>query len=988
MPTSSQRIEYYRHAVALIPEPGNPDPGPAIWVSREKSAAGSMNCNCRAYKENRTCAHVQELSKMIPEIGSAPDFDTPFRQSTWYELAVALHEAHRVEPRNLQVLNQNGADGDREVLCLAPPAGGWQIAYFPDHRVSDGSITEQDLLLQRCDLHPEEADALHRGRILGMLARMTLTESEEEMAYAGFQTRRQAFEAGFWYRFAYHCYRLSGDAGVMLKAESNEKDGSIAIRCLYNSQPMFDLTLPRDRAHRVISKLGWHLENRDDFQLYPEALASIAWVTADAEHNLIITLYFRLTLPDGGTELIERKKLSKFWYKDTVYFPEKGFFATVKKPDPLWEKFGGKYRKKIKKHRVPEVLDRIGTDLFRPPHIVDESVKQMQVHTVCHSIDLSPEALDRDWCWLSIDYGFGADAKVSLAELYQAKKTGKRFLPVSNGCVDTRAFNLDNLTGQPGNPILDQLENPADALKLSRLDLFRLKASTDADLTVSGGDSAESRELADILELKPPAAYSKPAGMASDLRNYQKVGTEWLLFLYENRFGGLLCDDMGLGKTHQVMALMAWLLENRGESDPFLVVCPTSVISHWERKISEHAPGLTPMLYHGAARELDGMELPGRVLITSYGILYRDIAELSGYRFAMAAFDEAQAIKNPATKSYAAAQAINARIKLGVTGTPIENRLSELKALMDLCLPGYLGADEAFEPRYGNLDGRGHAKRRKIELNRIIAPFTLRRLKSSVLTELPEKIEDIRYCRLTGTQVRLYREAVNDRGGGLVSSLEKADADIPYIHIFALLTLLKQICDHPAIIDPDRFQTGKLPLDSGKWELFKELLSNCLETGQKVVVYSQFVAMIRMIESYLKDNGIDGVSLTGATRNRKQVIDRFNEDPACRVFVGSLKAGGTGIDLTAGSVVIHYDRWWNAAKEDQATDRVHRIGQKRGVQVFKLVTEGTLEEKISAIIARKKHLMADIVKEDDPGVLKTFSRNELMDLLTVPDSNF
>ena len=164
-------------------------------------------------------------------------------------------------------------------------------------------------------------------------------------------------------------------------------------------------------------------------------------------------------------------------------------------------------------------------------------------------------------------------------------------------------------------------------------------------------------------------------------------------------------------------------------------------------------------------------------------------------------------------------------------------------------------------------------------------------------------------------------------------------------------------------------------------------MANCLDTGQKVVVYSQFVAMIRMIEFYLKDSGIDAVSLTGATRNRKQVIDRFNEDPACRVFVGSLKAGGTGIDLTAGSVVIHYDRWWNAAKEDQATDRVHRIGQKRGVQVFKLVTEGTLEEKISAIIARKKHLMADIVKEDDPGVLKTFSRNELMDLLTVPDSN-
>lgn len=985
MSVNPHRIEYYRNAAALLPEPGSNDPGVAIWVGKEKMGTETISCNCQQYKQNRTCPHIKELSQVIRQLSETWAFDASFRQSTWYEMAAALHASNRIEPEKLSVSNEIRQKDKREFIQMVPANGSWQLTYFPEHRVGGGMISEHDLLLQRCYLYSDENQASHRGRILSLLARMTLTESERIMADKGHQTRRQAFEAGFWFKFAYHCFRVSSDSRVLLKAAGDEKDGSIAIHCICEAKPVFELTLPRDQAHRVISRIGGNLKNQEDFRIYPDALESIARVAADADNNLIITLYFRLTLPDGGTELIERRDLRKFWYKDAAYFPDKGFFATVKKPDLLWEKFGGKYRKKIKKHRVPEVLDRIGTDLFRPPHIVDDSVKQMQVHTVCHAINISPEALDRDWCWLSIDYGFGGEAKVSLAELYQAKKSGQRFVSVSNGWVDARAFNLDGWTGQPGNSILDQLENPADAFKLSRLDLFRLKASVDAELTVSGKDSAESRELADILELKPPAAYSKPDGMASDLRNYQKVGAEWLLFLYENQFGGLLCDDMGLGKTHQVMALMAWLVESREESAPFLVVCPTSVISHWERKISEHAPGLTPMVYHGAARELDGMDLPGRVLITSYGILLRDVPELSGFQFALAAFDEAQAIKNPVTKSYAAAQAINARIKLGVTGTPIENRLSELKALMDLCLPGYLGSDEAFESRYGNLDGRGHAKRRKIELNRLIAPFTLRRLKASVLTELPEKIEDIRYCRLTGTQVRLYREAVNERGKGLLSTLEKGDADIPYIHIFALLTLLKQICDHPAIIDPERIQAGNLPLDSGKWELFTELLSNCLETGQKVVVYSQFVAMIRMIESYLKDNGIDAVSLTGATRNRKQVIDRFNEDPACRVFVGSLKAGGTGIDLTAGSVVIHYDRWWNAAKEDQATDRVHRIGQKRGVQVFKLVTEGTLEEKISAIIARKKNLLADIVKEDDPGVLKTFSRNELMDLLSVPD---
>jgi SNF2 family DNA or RNA helicase len=205
---------------------------------------------------------------------------------------------------------------------------------------------------------------------------------------------------------------------------------------------------------------------------------------------------------------------------------------------------------------------------------------------------------------------------------------------------------------------------------------------------------------------------------------------------------------------------------------------------------------------------------------------------------------------------------------------------------------------------------------------------------------------------------------------------------IPFIHIFALLTLLKQICDHPALAEGNTEEVDRY--ESGKWELFKELLAECLESGQKVVIYSQFLGMIDIIGRYLKEQSVDFVTLTGASRNRGEIIARFNEDPQCRVFVGSLKAGGLGIDLVAASVVIHYDRWWNAAREDQATDRVHRIGQRRGVQVFKLVTEGTLEEKIAAIIERKRDLMDRVVKEDDPTLVKTFSREELLELLSEP----
>jgi SNF2 family DNA or RNA helicase len=360
----------------------------------------------------------------------------------------------------------------------------------------------------------------------------------------------------------------------------------------------------------------------------------------------------------------------------------------------------------------------------------------------------------------------------------------------------------------------------------------------------------------------------------------------------------------------------------------------------------------------------------------------RDIRRLSKINFSLAAFDEAQFIKNTATKTYAAALDLKAAMKVAVTGTPIENRLGDLKALMDLAVPGYLGSDNFFAYRY-----ESEGANRLGELRQLVKPFALRRTKQVVLTELPEKIEDFRYCRLTETQVRLYRDAVAARRTGLLHALKHEDEAIPYIHIFALLTILKQICNHPASVTDKAFDSGKGTLDSGKWQLFEELVDACLENGQKIVVFSQFVKMIEIITRHLKNKGIGFAGITGQTRNRGREIDRFNEDEDCRVFVGSLKAGGSGIDLIAGSVVIHYDRWWNAAKEDQATDRVHRIGQTRGVQVFKLVTEGTLEEKISAIIDRKRKLMAEVISEDDPGMLKAFTREELIDLLSLPDQN-
>ena len=438
---------------------------------------------------------------------------------------------------------------------------------------------------------------------------------------------------------------------------------------------------------------------------------------------------------------------------------------------------------------------------------------------------------------------------------------------------------------------------------------------------------------------------------------------------------------MGLGKTHEAMAFMACLREQKKIKAPFLVVSPTTVLSHWERKLSQHAPGLKAAVYHGGSRDLKRNIRKTQVLLTTYGVLRRDIEKLRAVPFAVAVFDEIQYLKNPDTQAYQCAGEIQAGMKLGLTGTPIENRLQKLKALLDLTVPGYLGKDSRFYSRYAEPLEKNLEDGRTDELRRLISPVTLRRRKETVLRDLPPKIEDIRTCTLSEDQVKLYREALEHRAPALVSTLRNSREKVPYIHIFALLTLLKQICDHPALVSKEK----GIALEecvSGKWDLFEELLAECLDSGQKVVVYSQFLGMIEIMEKHLDARGIGHVSLTGKSRNRGEIVARFNDDPDCKVYVGSLKAGGTGIDLVAASVVIHYDRWWNAAKEDQATDRVHRIGQRRGVQVFKLVTEGTLEEKIAAIIEKKRRLMESVVKENDPAFLKAFTREEMIQFLS------
>ena len=488
------------------------------------------------------------------------------------------------------------------------------------------------------------------------------------------------------------------------------------------------------------------------------------------------------------------------------------------------------------------------------------------------------------------------------------------------------------------------------------------------------GDVSALEEALDRID--DPRPEPLPAGLRAQLRPYQKAGYDWLWTLRRAGLNGVLADDMGLGKTHQAMAFLLSIYE-RGSSKPSLIVCPTSVLETWMEKIRTFAPGLRPYRYHGD-RKPEMLALPGlRAVVTTYSVLVRDAEILARTAWECVVLDEAQYIKTSGTRCAQAARLLDARTRLALTGTPIENRLDELWSIFEYLQPGYLGSLESFRKRFEApivRDGDGAALER---LRRLIHPFKLRRVKAEVLSDLPAKVEDVRWCDLSPTQAALYR-ALLEKERALVENLRREGATPDYASIFATLTKLKRICDHPALV-LEGLRTRELA--SGKLEAFAELMDESLRSGHKVVVFTQYLEMMDLIEDWLRERRIRFAEIRGSTRDRAAAIKSFNDDPACRVFVCSLMAGGVGIDLTAASVVIHYDRWWNAAREDQATDRVHRIGQTRGVQVFKLVTRGTLEEKIDRMIAAKGELMNSVV-ETDGAPFKTLTRDDLLELLS------
>jgi len=796
-----------------------------------------------------------------------------------------------------------------------------------------------------------------------LLRRETRTAVEIDFARTGTRTQRQTWEESAWFRWAKAWFQRLEDAppsAVWSPGAGFTLSWADGPSVAAPAPAVADL-LKRDGG-RFFAERGFAVESTglrrslrlrfdaDDLLLEPAVVAADGTVLSEGcgerfGDNVFVFERRAFLALEPGTRLfaVPEAPAQASLAFDDVYRP-----SVVGVP---WDA-----STRVRVGDVVPFLLRHRAELATlPSSLVPEAIRGGRPAALDRvAIDLAPGGAGR----MRASVTFLLPGPLPVAAVVEARRRKQPFLIADGRLVDPRDPALGFLDGV----------GPADLDAEGRLVLdppgyLRLRSYLAGEVTVTC-----AVELEEPLARLEERVASSPAPVlpGMGLFDYQQTGYGWLWFLYQSGFGGLLCDDMGLGKTHQAMALVRAVL-GEGAGTTALVVCPTSLVPHWAEKLARYAPEVPVVVRHGDTRHAP---LPSRgVVVTSYGVLRNEAASFRDRVFDLFVLDEAQTIKNRGTATHQELAGIRRRVAIGLTGTPVENRLEELHTLLDFVQPGYLPGAVEFTRAFGSADAGSRAR-----LGRLIYPFVLRRTKGQVLPDLPPKLEDRRTCSLAPGQAELYRKVLSGRAGELRERLDSGP--VPYLHVFALLSLLKQVCNHPALFGDAHRDAG-----SGKWDLFTELLSEAMESGLKVVVFSQYVKMLRLLEEYLAEQGIGFAGIRGETVDREGELARFREDPECRVFLGSLRASGLGVDLTAASVVIHYDRWWNVAREDQATDRVHRLGQRRGVQVLKLVTAGTIEEKIDAMIERKRGL-GEVVAEDDPTLAKQFTREELRELLS------
>ena len=619
-------------------------------------------------------------------------------------------------------------------------------------------------------------------------------------------------------------------------------------------------------------------------------------------------------------------------------------------------------------------LNKAGIDINFPPNFGNIVVPRASINAKIKTYREQDVAdiLNGKGSNISLSSIFDFSFQVSIGDEKVSVEEFEKLIKDANGIIEfkNKYILIDQSEAQS---IINKLKNPKID-KITRMEMLHAAFSGHLNEYEFDYDEAFANIVKDIGKT---VEVSVPETLNGELRPYQIGGLKWLYTNTTKGFGSCIADDMGLGKTIQVISLILKLKEEGTLKAPVLVICPTTLMGNWIKELKMFAPSLKASAYHGPERQLD---LKADVLITTFAILRIDIEEVKKTTWGMVVVDEAQNIKNPDTSQTAAVKSLKSDIKIAMTGTPVENKLTELWSIFDFINKGYLGSIRDFQKCYAIPIERFKQYEQADKLKLSISPFVLRRLKTdkTIIDDLPEKMVLDEYCYLTKTQAALYEKTLNS----LMTDISGQKGINRRGIIFKLITALKQICNHPF----QYLKYGEMTKDvSGKTEKFISLLSQILENDEKVIAFTQYKEMGNILSTIIQNElNISPLFFHGSlnTTQRQKMLQEFETNPEQKIMLLSLKAGGTGLNLTSATNVIHYDLWWNPAVEEQATDRSYRIGQDKNVMVHRLVTIGTFEEKIDEMIKQKKELVNLAVFEGEK-VITELSDQEIYDIFSL-----
>ena len=768
------------------------------------------------------------------------------------------------------------------------------------------------------------------------------------------------------------------------KINKKENKGIYLVLEIFNTED--EIKIPEDKfedfSKYILSKMGKFLQNNlpkttDSIEpIVLESLASKMYLDLDEDDNIKMELKFcygekEFNLLDKDSQkyieenhiqrnAIEEKNVLAKIFRDGFELVDGRNYFVLKNLDKTYEFLAEKMENYMKEFEIL-VTEKFKNKEIRRPRISNVSVK------------LNNGLLELDLSKLDFDLNEVKD----VLKNYNIKK---KYFKLKNGDFLSLEPNDDlDFLNEISNGLdinYDKIDRGIVKLPVNRSIYLEKLLSKNANINKETDD--EFNDLVSNVEnKKTPKKISIDKSFEKVLRDYQKTGYKWLKVLENYKFGGILADDMGLGKTLQVIALLASSL-NEKKKNPSIVVAPSSLVLNWHAEIEKWCPKINACIIKGDAKsrkDLINTCNDYDLVLTSYDLLKRDISEYEGIKFKYIIADEAQYIKNFATQNATALKALEGEIKFALTGTPIENSVAELWSIFDFIMPGYLYTYNKFKKKLQDPILKEEDSDALKRLKTLINPFILRRVKKDVLTELPEKNITIMKNEMTDEQQKLYMSYFVQTKKEIMEELNQNGFEKSKLKILMLLTRLRQICCHPSLFIEN--YNG----ESGKLNQCLDLINEAIQSGHKILLFSSYTSMFEIMEEKLKQSGIEYYKLTGSTpvNKRVQMVDEFNENKDIKIFLISLKAGGTGLNLTGADVVIHYDPWWNASIENQATDRAYRIGQKNSVQVYKLITNNTIEEKINKLQEKKAKLSEQLLSTEETFINK-LSKEEIMAL--------